>query len=129
MVHDILDGPLPGAPYDGVYSLDVMEHIAADREGLYLRHLAGYRTRLFLDLYWPIHAEWERRLAAEGFVDFEDMLVQAAGHLEAGRADMGYDLVMVDEFQDASRARAVAVARVRKPLSPVFEPVRHRAAF
>jgi DNA helicase-4 len=71
-----------------------------------LRHLAGYRTRLFLNLYWPIHAEWERRLAVDGFVDFEDMLVQAAGHLEADRADMGYDLVMVDEFQDASRARA-----------------------
>ena len=71
-----------------------------------LRHLAGYRTRLFLDIYWPIHAEWERRLAAEGYVDFEDMLVQAAGHLEAGRADMGYDLIMVDEFQDASQARA-----------------------
>ena len=81
------------------------EHLEERLEGG-LRHLAGYRTRLFLDLYWPIHAEWERRLAAEGFVDFEDMLVQAAGHLEAGRADMGYDLVMVDEFQDASRARA-----------------------
>lgn len=71
-----------------------------------LRHLAGYRTRLFLDIYWPIHDEWQHRLAAEDYVDFEDMLVQAADHLEADRADMGYDLVMVDEFQDASRARA-----------------------
>jgi len=71
-----------------------------------LRHLSGYRTHLFLDIYWPIHAEWEKRLAAEGFVDFEDMLVQAAGHLETGRTDMGFDLIMVDEFQDASRARA-----------------------
>jgi DNA helicase-4 len=81
------------------------EHLEQRLQGD-LRQLAGYRTRLFLDLYWPIHAEWERRLAADSFVDFEDMLVQAAGHLEAGRADMGYDLVMVDEFQDASRARA-----------------------
>lgn len=39
-------------------------------------------------------------------MDFEDMLVAAADHLEAGRADLGYELVMVDEFQDASRARA-----------------------
>jgi len=71
-----------------------------------LRRLGGFRTRLFLDVYWQIHAEWERRLAADGSVDFEDMLVQAAGHLEAGTVDCPYDLIMVDEFQDASRARA-----------------------
>jgi len=71
-----------------------------------LVHLAGYRSRLFLDLYWEIHAGWQRRLAADRTVDFEDMLVQAADALEAGRVDCGYDLVLVDEFQDASRARA-----------------------
>jgi DNA helicase IV len=81
------------------------EHLE-QRLGGELRSLVGYRTRLFLDLYWPIHDEWQRRLAADGYVDFEDMLVEAAGHLEAGRVDMGFDLVMVDEFQDASRARA-----------------------
>jgi DNA helicase-4 len=69
-------------------------------------HLNGFRTRLLLDMYWQIHDEWQRRLAADRSVDFEDMLVQAAGHLEAGAVDMPYDLIMVDEFQDASRARA-----------------------
>ena len=34
------------------------------------------------------------------------MLVQAAGHLEPVTSDRPYDLVMVDEFQDASQARA-----------------------
>ncbi|MFY9929243.1 MAG: UvrD-helicase domain-containing protein, partial [Streptosporangiaceae bacterium] len=71
-----------------------------------LGRLDGFRTRLFLEVYWQIHGEWERRLAADRSVDFEDMLVQAAGHLEAGNVDAGYDLIMVDEFQDASRARA-----------------------
>ena len=71
-----------------------------------LKHLAGFKTRLFLDLYWSIAAEWEHRLAEEQAVDFEDMLVQAADHLESGRVDFGYELVLVDEFQDASRARA-----------------------
>jgi DNA helicase-4 len=79
------------------------------RLGFDLRHLAGTRTSLFLDIYWDIHREWERRLAAERAVDFEDMLVLAAEHLEGGRVDLGYDLVMVDEFQDASRARARVV--------------------
>jgi DNA helicase IV len=68
--------------------------------------LAGYRTRLFLDMFWQIHEAWQRRLADEGSVDFEDLLVQAADHLETGRADSSYELIMVDEFQDASRARA-----------------------
>lgn len=81
-----------------------------------LKHLAGARTALFLDLYWAVAAEWEARLTAEGAVDFEDMLVAAADHLEAGQADLGYQVVLVDEFQDASQARARLVrALVAKP--------------
>lgn len=73
--------------------------------GIHSRH-AGHRTQLFLDIYWPIHDEWNRRLAAENYVDFEDMLVHAAHLLESGGYDAPYDLIMVDEFQDASHARA-----------------------
>ena len=81
-----------------------------------LPHLAGYRTRLFLDVYWKIHDEWEKRLAAERSVDFEDMLVRAANHLESADVDGEYDLIMVDEFQDASQARARLVrGLVRTP--------------
>ncbi|KQY51559.1 UvrD-helicase domain-containing protein [Nocardioides sp. Root140] len=75
-----------------------------------------YRAGIFLDLYWQIHDEWQARLAADDSIDFEDMLVEAAKHLEAGKVDMGYDLVLVDEFQDASQARArLARALVDKP--------------
>jgi DNA helicase-4 len=84
------------------------------------RRLLGFRTQLFLDLYWPIHHEWNRRLRDDDSVDFEDMLVQAAEHLETdpddGGVDMGYDLIMVDEFQDASHARARLIAGLlRRP--------------
>jgi hypothetical protein len=49
-------------------------------------------------------------------VDFEDMLVLAADHLEAGRGDPGYDLILVDEFQDVSQARARLVrALLQRP--------------
>ena len=65
-----------------------------------------YRAKLFLDVYWAVHEEWERRLRAENLVDFEDMLIAAAEHLERGHVDAGYDMVMVDEFQDASQSRA-----------------------
>jgi DNA helicase-4 len=80
---------------------DLERRLASD-----VARLDGYRTRLFLELYWQIHTEWERRLAADQAVDFEDMLVQAANHLEAVAVDWPYDLIMVDEFQDVSRARA-----------------------
>ena len=90
---------------------DLESRLASD-----LPRLNGFRTHLFLDVYWPIHAEWERRLAEDGSVDFEDMLVQAACHLEAERAESPYDLIMVDEFQDASQARARLVrGLVNKP--------------
>lgn len=68
--------------------------------------LARYRSSLFVDLYWDIHDAWERHLAAEDCVDFEDMLVRAAEVLESGQATSPYDLVLVDEFQDSSAARA-----------------------
>lgn len=78
--------------------------------------LQKYRARVFLDLYWDVHEEWQACLKADDAVDFEDMLVRAAEHLEAGDVDMGYDLVLVDEFQDASRARArLTKALIDKP--------------
>lgn len=64
------------------------------------------RYEMFLDIAAPIMDAWDKALAAEDGIDFEDMLNQAAEHLEIGRVESPYDLVMADEFQDASRARA-----------------------
>lgn len=92
-----------------------------DREALSARvrtdpmHSRSIRTKLFLELYWQVHDEWERRLVAEGAIDFEDMLVRAADLLESGAALPDYGLVLVDEFQDASQARARLVAALVKP--------------
>jgi len=38
MVHDILDSPVPGG-FDGAYSLDVIEHIPAEKEDLLMRNV------------------------------------------------------------------------------------------
>jgi len=65
----------------------------------------GARLRLYLSLYERIAAEWERRLQAGGLIDFEDMLVQAAGHVESGAYASPYTVILADEFQDSSRAR------------------------
>lgn len=79
------------------------------------RHLNATAADLFLGLYWQIHQVWDRMLASEGSVDFEDMLVTAADHIESGRVDLGHRLVLVDEFQDASQARARLVRALTAP--------------
>lgn len=64
-----------------------------------------YRFDMFVDLLIPVVKKWNEALAAENGIDFEDMINKAAEHLEAGHRSP-YDLVMADEYQDASRARA-----------------------
>jgi DNA helicase-4 len=91
---------------------------AALRDSLQSRH--GLRNRfrhsIFLTLFSAIRNRWDQELAAENYIDFEDMLNHAADHLEAGRWNSGYHLVMVDELQDASHARARLVrALVKQP--------------
>jgi DNA helicase-4 len=80
-----------------------------------------YRDSSFLGLFAVIRREWESRLRAEACIDFEDMLNLSADHLEAGDWESPYELVMVDEFQDASLARARLVqALVAKPSRYLF---------
>jgi DNA helicase-4 len=77
-------------------------------------YLRSYRTTLFLDLYWMIHYEWNRRLGAANAIDFEDMLIQAANVVENRKHIPDYDLILVDEFQDSSTARARLVKSLLK---------------
>lgn len=43
-LHDILAGPVEGDPFDGAFSLDVMEHIEASVEDTYLANIAASLT-------------------------------------------------------------------------------------
>ena len=69
-------------------------------------HLKSDRTELFLEVYWLIHLEWNKRLSAANSIDFEDMLIQAAHIVENRMHIPDFDLILVDEFQDSSAARA-----------------------
>jgi 2-polyprenyl-3-methyl-5-hydroxy-6-metoxy-1,4-benzoquinol methylase len=40
-VHNMLDGPVPGGPYDAAYALDVLEHIKPADEDLFLKNMIG----------------------------------------------------------------------------------------
>ena len=75
-----------------------------------------HRNLLFIRLFNRVFAAWNAALSAEDVIDFEDMLNQAADLIEQGRWDSLYQLVLVDEFQDASHARArLTRALVDKP--------------
>jgi len=65
----------------------------------------GARLRIYLSLYERIAVEWERRLREGKFIDFEDMLILAAEHVETGSYQSPYTIILADEFQDSSRAR------------------------
>lgn len=66
----------------------------------------GARLRIYLALYRRLSDEWERRLRTGGYIDFDDMLIQAADLLDAGQYDSPYLVILADEFQDSSNARA-----------------------
>ncbi|QDZ26570.1 UvrD-helicase domain-containing protein [Noviherbaspirillum sp. UKPF54] len=79
--------------------------------------LAGhfrFRHQMFLELFEKVWTAWEARLKAERCIDFEDMLGLAADCVEFGQWQSPYELVMVDEFQDVSQARARLVASLLK---------------
>jgi len=69
-----------------------------------------FRHTVFLDLFEKVAVEWEARLKQQKCIDFEDMLNLATDCVEQGQWASPYELVMVDEFQDASQARARLVA-------------------
>jgi DNA helicase-4 len=81
----------------------------------------AYRHEMFLGLFAKIRTAWETSLKQGSYIDYDDMLNLAADHLEAGHWESPFDLVMVDEFQDSSRARSRLVqALVNKPHKFLF---------
>ncbi|MBT8163197.1 MULTISPECIES: UvrD-helicase domain-containing protein [Arthrobacter] len=94
-----------------------MSHAKGNRltpEMLALRAGRTLRARLFLRLYGAAVAEWDRQLHVSSQIDFEDMLNLATDHVDSGRWGSPYRLVMVDEMQDTSAARAALVRALLK---------------
>ena len=64
------------------------------------------RMNAFLDVFEPTLKAYEDDLLAAQEIDFEGMIVRAAGYAENGRYVSPYRAIIVDEFQDISIARA-----------------------
>ncbi|MHB2165642.1 UvrD-helicase domain-containing protein [Alsobacter sp. R-9] len=62
------------------------------------------RSLAFLKIFKAVINAYEARL--DGTIDFEDMIIRAAAHVETGRYRSPYRHLLVDEFQDISEGRA-----------------------
>lgn len=65
-----------------------------------------YRAKLFASIASKVMGAYEKKLKESGEVDFEDLIVDAARHAASKEFNHLYKLILVDEFQDISRARA-----------------------
>lgn len=66
----------------------------------------NYRAQMFTRVFWPLYDGYNKQLADERAIDFDDMILLAAQYVERGQYASPYKLVMVDEFQDMSPGRA-----------------------
>lgn len=77
-----------------------------------------HRSKAFLKIFEPLIEAYEKRL--DDRIDFEDMIIRAAEHVETGRYKSPYRHLLVDEFQDISAGRA----RLLKALKAQHEDAR-----
>jgi DNA helicase IV len=77
------------------------------------RRAKGRRSREFLELFWPLLDDYEEALRLEGKIDFGEMLLGASEAMEGGYEPPAYRYILVDEFQDVSRARLELVRHLR----------------
>ena len=64
------------------------------------------RYRAFFEIFKTVLSEYEERLQDRVEIDFEDMLLNACDLLESGTYKHPFKVILVDEFQDMSNARA-----------------------
>jgi DNA helicase IV len=65
-----------------------------------------FRARVFVRILWKLMLAYDTRLRQRAEIDFEDMIIQATHDVETNRYCHNFKLILVDECQDMSQARA-----------------------
>ena len=91
----------------GNYSLD-------DVRALVDRSSAPVKNRILLSLLTPIYNAYCSRLAENGEIDFNDMINLSTEYVNAGKYQSNYKYVLVDEYQDISKARYLLLKALRR---------------
>ncbi|TFH14263.1 helicase IV [Candidatus Bathyarchaeota archaeon] len=68
-------------------------------------HSNPNRAKAFIEIYKPILEDYQKHLAEQGEIDFNDMINISTEYLETGKANLSYSYILVDEFQDISQSR------------------------
>lgn len=76
---------------------------------------APLRAAPFLNIFESLQDHYEKHLAAEGAIDFHDMINRAASTIREKRWQPQYRYVLVDEFQDISAGRMALLEALRGP--------------
>ena len=71
----------------------------------------GERGRAFLAVFEPVLRRYQHELGER--IDFEDMVLRAAGYVESGAYQSPFRHILVDEFQDISQDRARFVGALK----------------
>lgn len=71
------------------------------------------RNHGFLDVFEQVRTRYQKLLAAEEALDFNDLINLAAEHIRDGRWKPQYRYVLVDEFQDISAGRMALLQALR----------------
>ncbi|EAQ47320.1 helicase IV [Roseobacter sp. MED193] len=71
----------------------------------------GERGKAFLAVFEPVLRQYQIELGER--IDFEDMVLRAAGYVESGAYQSPFRHILVDEFQDISQDRARLVGALK----------------
>ena len=63
------------------------------------------RANAFVEVFTRVFDEYEKYLASQEEIDFEDMIINATEYVRAGKVKLYYRYILVDEFQDISQIR------------------------
>lgn len=81
----------------------------------YVRRIATKkRNEIMLNVVEPIYVSYQKSLSDNGEIDFNDMINKAALYIEQGKYVNPYKYVIVDEYQDISKARFNLLKRLRE---------------
>ena len=73
-----------------------------------------FRAGVFVRILRKLMLAYQAQLQESGEIDFEDMIIRATHDVETNRYRHGLKLILVDEFQDMSQARAKLIKSLLK---------------
>lgn len=71
------------------------------------------RNEAFIELITPIYNNYEKALKDSGDIDFNDMINRATSYVEQGKYNKKYSYIIVDEYQDISKARYMLIKAIK----------------